>query len=173
MGNCFWPHDLKWLWMRFIIQVQNKWLTTGLQMNTSTFSCFLVGEQHWIPLESVHRQSWWRQNIFVMKYAWCVQHKICHCFSTPNCFQLSVIYEKCMCCSVPENLCAAKLVWLGRNQSADPQGGIIHLHWDAFWFSPNLHYIEYTVVETWSVSHILNAEHSQNTATSYDKSPTV
>lgn len=73
--------------------------TNVSRMNTSTFSHFLVDEQRSIPLESVHWQSWWRENISLpwnmhgvfstKKYVTAIPRR--------NCFPWSVVYEKCMC----------------------------------------------------------------------------
>lgn len=58
-------------------------------------------------------------------------------------------YEKCMCCCCS----TARLqtsVRLGRNQSADPRRGIIHLHWDAHSNKLNVT-LNKSVEDSWSV----------------------
>lgn len=76
--------------------------------DTSTFSPYLGGEQRSIPLESMHRQSWWRENIF--------RYEICMVCSAQNMSPLS--YSKLLstihllknaCVVVPEKFVAAKL----------------------------------------------------------------
>lgn len=83
------------------------------------------------------------RNISVMKYVWCVQHKICHRYHTPNCFPWFVFYEKCMCCCAWEILPSQTSVRLRKNQSADPRWGIIYLHLYAFGLrEPAWHWIK-------------------------------
>lgn len=88
---------------------EGKWLTTVSQTNASTFSHYLMGEQRSIPLESMHQQSWWRENIF--------HYEICMVCSAQNMSLLS--YSKLLsmihllknaCVVVPEKFGAASSV---------------------------------------------------------------
>lgn len=141
---------------------KNRGLTIGPLLNISNFSNFLVGDQRLIPhefSESIHRQSWWGENISVIKYVWCIQHKICHQYHTLNCFPWFVFYEKCMCCCAWDILRSQTSVRLGRNQSTDPRWGIIYLHWDAFGFQTlTWHWIKWRAEDsslTWGASYII------------------
>lgn len=84
MDTCFYLCNLRWLRLRLLFRSNNKWLTTRPQTNNCTFSHLEVGEQCSIPLESsesVHRQSWWRENIF--------RYEICMVYSAQNMSPLS------------------------------------------------------------------------------------
>lgn len=127
---------------------QNK--TIEPRMNPSTFSSSSSVRSLLESSESVHRQIWWGWKHFSL-YEICMEQQkknVTTIFLQTASHDLS-FYEKCMCCCCS----TARLqtsVRLGRNQSADPRRGIIHLHWDAHSNKLNVT-LNKSVEDSWSV----------------------
>lgn len=64
-----------------------------------------------------HDKAAGEKTFFIMKYAWCIQQKICHRRPTLNCFLWSIFYEKWMRCSACESPCSQPNFCLIRRKS--------------------------------------------------------
>lgn len=64
-----------------------------------------------------HDKAAGEKTFFLMKYAWCIQQKICHRRPTLNCFLWSIFYEKRMRCSACESPCSPPNFCLIRRKS--------------------------------------------------------